>query len=1540
MATEKLEDRTLLSGQDLIAFAQALSAANVTLYGAAWDADTTAQRALLEDGAQYLQFVDVTNSDRSLNATLAAEAGITAGNVRPVWVLDNGTPIEGSTITTLEELATATGVAIPMGSNPYLTEIADQTLISNTGLHVALDGYDPENGDLTYLDPLSSNSGISARILTGNRSLRISVAGYGDMVFELFEDRASRATSQIIALAEAGFYDSNEFHRLFEGFLRGGFGEIDPEALPAGAQLPLNDQYNNELQHVQSGLLTLYKPPGVPDDSNFSQFIITEGAARYYDFQNTIFGFLVEGEDVRAALSQIPETDGVPDFTITMETVEVFEDKENATLFLNANEGFMGTSTITVIAEDEQGNQVQQQFVVTAVDDEINGLEEPQNARPYLADIPSLQGLPGDVLTYDLVAIDADLGATGGNLDYQFYSSGKLIQLGLPVPASIPSGMVVSLNKDTGALQVTTSPSLEFGVYQLTVAVGFTEQTLAGAPFNSFTSDELLPYFDYQVITIVLNDPSFANDDFYTLNGDTPDAMHVLENDYTSSGDLLFENDVLLEGYTVEIVDQPEHGGMVSVNPDGASVSFVTNGSDYIGVDRFTYRVKDSLGAYSEIATVDFTIAPENTILVTSLLTSDSNPKTMTLEEAILAANTNTAGGDPETIMFDIGLFTNSETSELESRTIHLRGGGQHLLISDDLIIIAPTAENGDPLLTLDATTSQGSSSRHFLVDDGTATEIFVSLQNLILIEGEAMDDGGSISNAEHLVLSNSRLLNNGTVSGMGGAIYNTGTLEINDSVLQMNLSNSYGGTIASSMGSVTITGTLIDDNNAEGGGAGIYASMTDVTVIDSVISNNESFAAQGAGIFQTQGTLTITGSSLINNSTGSTMDGGGVYVNDVTTAITGSTFHMNRGAGSGGGLYQNLGDLSIHSSTFSENEAEFGHGGGIYSRGETISIINSTISGNSAVENGGGLIVLDHNDFVSLTIDSSTIAANHTEGNGGGIYAPFIALTANNSIFADNTVGGAGVDAVGEFYGSYSLIENVDNQNVPGLTGFFISGSDYITGQDPGLLPLSDYGGATQTHALASGSVAIDAGDPSFDSDAYTPSLDLDQRGSERVADGNNDTTSRIDIGAYEASAVQGSSDLTVKWSETNTGGDGEVGSLPANAEFLDEWNPVIVEIWVSVTDSPEAGVASATVDFNFDSQYLVADSIEYGFGFTENQTGVINNETGVITGLGAATNLTDHGADTLVLLARVRLSVKQIPLNADDQYIEPVADLDFHISNSAILSSVGSATVTEGSAVNLTLVPALYDLNDNGKVDFRDLTLFASVYNRSVGDPNAPEAWAADFDRSGTVNFRDLVLFAANYQKVQGSGALFIYPANFDEVWQQNFLVTSTSVEESSSTQGLTQKQAKPVLDAAKTKLVETYGESAAESLADVKIEIVELPENQLAKANSETNTIYLDASAAGWGWFVDATPFLNEEFSSSALGQFDADFFGPAAGQIDLLTVLLHELSHLLGEEHDEASPLMQPTLEPGERKLPTLEEADEFFSGYLDTGFEGI
>ncbi len=86
---------------------------------------------------------------------------------------------------------------------------------------------------------------------------------------------------------------------------------------------------------------------------------------------------------------------------------------------------------------------------------------------------------------------------------------------------------------------------------------------------------------------------------------------------------------------------------------------------------------------------------------------------------------------------------------------------------------------------------------------------------------------------------------------------------------------------------------------------------------------------------------------------------------------------------------------------------------------------------------------------------------------------------------------------------------------------------------------------------------------------------------------------------------------------------------------------------------------------------------------------------------------------------------------------------------------------------------------------------------------------------------------------------------------------------------------------------------------------------------------DTVLIDVDAAGHGWFVDPTAYDDTEFrGQNAEGELVAGSGSPAYGDMDLLTVVMHELGHVLGFEDldPEAHDLMSATLDPGVRRLP--------------------
>ena len=104
----------------------------------------------------------------------------------------------------------------------------------------------------------------------------------------------------------------------------------------------------------------------------------------------------------------------------------------------------------------------------------------------------------------------------------------------------------------------------------------------------------------------------------------------------------------------------------------------------------------------------------------------------------------------------------------------------------------------------------------------------------------------------------------------------------------------------------------------------------------------------------------------------------------------------------------------------------------------------------------------------------------------------------------------------------------------------------------------------------------------------------------------------------------------------------------------------------------------------------------------------------------------------------------------------------------------------------------------------------------------------------------------------------------------------------------------------------------------------------------------TIYIDVNAAGYGWFVDDTPDDHSEFYATGPYTLVSVPYATSnvLGKIDLWTVILHELGHLLGYDHADDG-AMQESLAPSERRLMDWEaETDAFFSTLTDDAEQSV
>jgi hypothetical protein len=315
-----------------------------------------------------------------------------------------------------------------------------------------------------------------------------------------------------------------------------------------------------------------------------------------------------------------------------------------------------------------------------------------------------------------------------------------------------------------------------------------------------------------------------------------------------------------------------------------------------------------------------------------------------------------------------------------------------------------------------------------------------------------------------------------------------------------------------------------------------VYVRATGaLTLTNTTISGNSAAGFPGGGGIFGNGSIAINNSTIRNNSA---EDGGGVLCFGCDLTTTRSTISGNTGGGVAG-FYNNY--IEINNSTVANNT-----GDGIVDitpdGALTIIVTRSTISGNSEAGLNSGVAG-------GFEVTNSTISGNDQGIAGGERYGLGLELThstitrnARQGIFAaaSRVTGGAitlNRSLISGNRGHEVVVEQSDNNeeasvtagnfNVFGyggnarITGFTLGPTDIVPNRplDAVLNPnLANNGGFTRTHALTTGSPAIDA---VFDGTCPPPAID--QRGVTRPQDGNRDGGPACDTGAFERRPSEG---------------------------------------------------------------------------------------------------------------------------------------------------------------------------------------------------------------------------------------------------------------------------------------------------------------------------------------------------------------------------------------------------------------------------------
>ena len=410
-------------------------------------------------------------------------------------------------------------------------------------------------------------------------------------------------------------------------------------------------------------------------------------------------------------------------------------------------------------------------------------------------------------------------------------------------------------------------------------------------------------------------------------------------------------------------------------------------------------------------------------------------------------------------------------------------------VISDGVDIAGPGAGS----LTVDG----DGAYRVFRID--TVTTGTVSIDGLT-VTGSIQAGIAAYYTDVPITLSSMVVTGNVFSRGAGIQVYNNITdITISDVTVSDNSAYLNGGGLYADAGGpgqhITITGSRFTNNDTDGSGGGIHVRHSTLLVSDTTVSGNTAGnAGGGVSLYETYG-VTLDGVTVTGNQA---LGGGGIAAGAGEVTITHSTISDNDGY-IGGGLFEQYGTMTVTASTVSGNDALVFGGGAASYFGATVAFQNATVSGNSA-EFGGGIVVAEDS---TATLASTTVTANTARATpdavhgimvagagltgiaeriGGRRPGPLVAPPAGVLEITGSIVAGNGNLDVGS-YGDVpvavgtrsSVLGLVDAATVTVIDlGGTVAG---VTAEQLLLGPLADNGGPTLTHALLSGSVAIDAG-------------------------------------------------------------------------------------------------------------------------------------------------------------------------------------------------------------------------------------------------------------------------------------------------------------------------------------------------------------------------------------------------------------------------------------------------------------------------------
>jgi hypothetical protein len=851
---------------------------------------------------------------------------------------------------------------------------------------------------------------------------------------------------------------------------------------------------------------------------------------------------------------------------------------------------------------------------------------------------------------------------------------------------------------------------------------------------------------------------------------------------------------------------------------------------------------------------------------------------------------------------------------------------------------------------------------------------------------GFALFDGGTITITNCTISNN---IANGTSSGGGG---DGGGIYIGDNFGAPTTVAVSGSTITNNRTAGSAAGSgggFLSFPGIEGAGN----ASNSVVFHNSTISNNTAATGQDGGGLDVFGALTVDQGTVISGNVAGRW-GGGLFLSSTATisntTITGNSAGGGLGATSinegGGGIFANnsSSNVTVNNSRIVGNIATVGSqldGNGAASSGGVLNAANNWYGTNTPSSSffGNGVKTLTTSPFLVMTFGASP-----TSLSVGGTSTLTAAITKNSinatgftvpdgtpGSFSGGTIGSvnpsSGTTTSGTETSTFTasatpgkgnVSATIDNQTltvqltvigVPTANAqsvnvaFNTAKAITLTGSDPDSPPLSlTYTvAANPTHGTLSGTA------PNL---TYTPNAGYNGSDSFTFTVNNGTNTSSaatvtLSVAPGTPTANLQSVNVTVNTAKaiTLTGSDPDIPPLSLTyAVFTNPAHGTLSGTAPNLTYTPNAGYngsdsftftvnngtntsSAATVTLSV-NQAVVSGTVGVNWGTAGNATLQTAADGLRLLASGRTTTSPWIGIDkiTVTLSAAASITASDVSVtgttvaNYGPVTISGSGTTSITVTLAQPINAVDRVTVTIGNAAITTFTRRLDvlpgDVNDDGVVNPTDLVLMRSQFG-----PAAAGNIFSNFDGNTVVDVADY----NGARPIIGTalpGPLLAAPGGVPSAVPRPRPVA------------LTQSQLTPILAAA-IRRWELAGMSPDQDalLHSVKVQIVNIPGGYLGLTPLSSTSISVDDDGAGNGWYVDPTPMDDLEFpivvSASRLATRPT--LAPA-GRMDLLTVVMHELGHVLGRDSTfttgDRNDLMYAYLTDGERRLPPATKHD--------------